>query len=450
MSTAIIPTLPSNRHLDYNKGVGSLTTFITTSMPNILVGVGKPGQEFLTGIPTAPVRPNRNDLRPTPDAQPSTPTTGVSTRSAPPVTTKGGTPSTPAIPKRRYELDEDGDLTKDAYALFDAAEAKYDTAKDAYDKASMIAFTVILSCFHQSTLTVLELDPRFSPIRTQCDCAALHNLLYAVFKQTTIVRSQAAIRALTGTKQGSDTVTTYTSNLRVPLGDFQANYEDLKHPGYVKIDTLAKALFLSGLAPTYQPMLDKIMLGGLSIHDLDLVQLHSDARDYEANIKHMQPDPVKPVKDPKAAGKVPAKNTPNTQHQLLQALIAAAVAQQSNKAAPQALITTTIGHGGVSCKLPARTPELWSTTHPYSRPRGPGTGPGSTAGGPGTYCDHCNKNGWIITDPRHLAKCSDAIRAAEIPAPKALFNGTIDYAVLEAMATLAGLPDQDQPDSTST
>ncbi len=63
MSTAIIPLLPPTRHLDYNKGVVSLTTFLTTSMPNVLVGVGKPGQEFLTGIPTAPTAPTQNDLR---------------------------------------------------------------------------------------------------------------------------------------------------------------------------------------------------------------------------------------------------------------------------------------------------------------------------------------------------------------------------------------------------
>jgi hypothetical protein len=91
-----------------------------------------------------------------------------------------------------------------------------------------------------------------------------------------------------------------------------------------------------------------------------------------------------------------------------------------------------------SGRLPSNDDSLWTPTHPHRRPRGPGTGPGSTTKGPGTYCAHCHKNGWIITNPLHLADCQDATRAAAESPPQAQFNG-IDISVLQAVATGLGV-----------
>jgi hypothetical protein len=369
-------------------------------------------------------------------------------------------PAAEPKPPRKYEIDQTTDeLTDAAYARFTADYTEYTKAKNAYDCSASTVFAIVLANCLQSTVTALDNSTEYASIRDACDCALLHHLLRDLFKQTTIVRSQAALRNLSSIKQGTtDTVTAYTKNTRQVMDDIRANYEDPAMPGYIKINTLHVSVFLAGLGPANQPMMDKLMLTNMSIHDLNLATIQSEARDYEANIasnkkqtgggsdkqggaggKTSQGEHTKKG----GAGGAATKKDALTPYSYIQAL--SVVAQHEKKHLEQQQqeeLSRSV--------LPKRNPDLWSPTHPHCRPKGPGDAPPTDK----AYCAHCHKNGWIIVDERHLGECSDHKRYLELPGsvttpavvtPKSLFTGgEIDFATLEVLATQAGLTPQYQ------
>jgi hypothetical protein len=464
-------------HLDHNKGSGGLTNWIA-QMANVLIGTGPARLAFLTGVPNEPTEPTQDDNRPSrkpsgaaapttlapsiPPIQPAQQPSGIphprqagtyQSRAVTRSTSPAAASPTPAaavatVPQRKYELDPATDeLTNTAFDKFTDDVRAYTIIKSAYESSASTVFATVIANCDQSTLTALDNAPAYASIRAACDCARLHHLLLELFKQTTIVRSQAALRNMISVKQGTDTVTVYTMKARHVMEDVKANYEDKDHLGFISIDTLATSVFLAGLGPANQPILDQLMLSNTSIHDISLPKLQADARDYEANSNSNKPHTKQPGGGPDSRqggaggkpnqGDLGKKGGSGTGKPTKEALnyIQALAAVQLGTAQP------TQGPMHLSKSgLPPRDLSLWNDhAHPHCRPKGL-AGPAPTDK---PYCAHCYKNGYIITDQRHLDDCSDHRRFLGLP--KTLFNGSvIDFATLEALVAHAGLTNQNQ------
>jgi hypothetical protein len=459
---SLIQTLSPAEHLDHNKGAAGFTIWITL-MVNVLIAAGTTGAEFTTGISQAPVAPTLYDLRPfitTPrlKPQPSTknPTTNPHrTRSTTPHPrhTPGATPDTaddaapatkPATstraPKYLYEREPDdpNELSSAGTLAYQAATDKYDARKEKYDEESRFTFTLILSQLLQSTQTALQNDPTYPAVRATCDCAGLHHVLTSLFKNPTIRLSQAAFTGITNLTQGSGSVTEFANTCRLNISSFTASYECPTNKGFVSIETLHNTIFLTGLTKASDPIMDKILLSKLTIHDLKIAELQADALQYEANTKHhTRPNNPNNNRDTDKTKGKPKVAT----EQYVQALMTNLTLNTKTPPNANPNPNTNTNTKTRTSSLPPNDPTLWTPTHPHCRPRGPGTGPGTTDGGPGSYCAHCAKNGYIITNPLHLQDCKDAIRAAALTQPQGLFNG-IDLSTLGAVATALGVPEE--------
>jgi hypothetical protein len=241
-------------------------------------------------------------------------------------------------------------------------------------------------------------------------------------------------------RQGTDSITTYTFNQKMSFDDVTANFEDPVIKGYISIHTLQSSAFLTGLSDAHQPMIDKIMLTGKSIHDLDLAQLQSDARDYEANRNSIKKQAKQGGNGGSHGGSDKQGGNGGKQNQ---GKGGNGTGRPSKEVLNyvQALSTLQLGAAQPTklskTGLPDRDKMYWKEhAHPHYRPKGPG-GPVPTV----PYCTHCYANGWIITDDRHVGNCSDQKRFLALP--EALFNG-VDYASLEVLAASAGYTHQNQ------
>ena len=349
------------------------------------------GQAFLTGVDEPPLPPHEDALRTTQQPIPSTPaslkSTGIprpnrtladdlANESAagggpapvPTATTTDtkftGTTAEQPAPKASflYEHNENGiGLTKDGYKAFDAAYRIYEQELKLYDNAQLTFVAWLPTQMKPNAVDALEASPLFNPFLSSPNIAHFRKLLDSVFNKPSTIRSIADFTALhNNAMHPSDTTTVYTNRLRAKITALRSTYESISHPGYISIDSIHLSCLLAGLRPEYKPLVDQLIIGDTSIHTLTTTYVEERIRAYEL--------------DQQSYASATNRNNNNNNNRSRHINI-------TTQPITQALITTTASH--------------WTLSHPHTKPRGTGAGPGDVKR---PHCLHCAQNGHVYNN----------------------------------------------------